>query len=236
MSPRTGLAGSGATRRSAAALWRDRAGNAILEFAFVAPAFIALILAILHTSLIYMAQEGLQTAAEASTRLIATGNAQTLTIGSGGTSHLGMTATDFKSAICNGMTGTNALGVTVTYPKALPPFLACDRLAVNVMLVPAGCTNPSTVNPTYTYNASGVLTSTGTGYGQANCAGTTNSNGGLAGSQTQLAILQLMYLWPTTSGPLGLNFVNQPNGNRLMVATAVFTVEGYACPSGVSSC
>lgn len=216
-------------------LLRDTSGNAILEFAFVAPAFIALILAILHTALIYVAQEGLQTAVEASTRLVATGNAQTLAIGSGTSAHTGMTAADFKSAICNGVTGTNARGVSVTFPKALPPFLACDRLAVNVMVVPAGCSNPTIPNPNYTYT-NGVLTSTGTAYGQANCAGTTNANAGLAGTQSQLAILQLMYLWPTTSGPLGLNFVNQPNGNRLMVASGVFVIEGYACPSGVTSC
>lgn len=222
-------------RRRAAGLWRDCAGAAILEFAFIAPAFIALILAILHTSLIYMAQEGLETAVENSSRLIATGSAQTLAVASGGSTHTGMSAAEFKTAICRGITGTNARGATVTYPPTLPPFLACDRLAVNVELVPANCTNPSTTNPTYTYT-NGALTSTGTGYGQANCAGTTNSNGGLAGSQTQLAILQLIYLWPTAPGPLGLNFVNQPNGNRLMVATSVFTVEGYDCPTGSSTC
>lgn len=213
----------------------DTSGNALLEFAFIAPAFIALILAVLHTALIYLAQEGLQTAAENAARLIATGNAQTLTIGSGSTAYTGMTAANFKTAVCNGISGRDARGNTVTYPGALPPFLACNRLAVNVALVPAGCTSPRLSPPTYTYTG-GTLTSTNTGFGQANCAGTTNSNAGLSGSQSQLAVLQLLYLWPTVSGPMGLNFVNQPGNNRLMVATQVFTIEGYTCPSGSSTC
>lgn len=216
-------------------LWRDAAGNTLLEFAFVAPAFIALILGVLHTALIYLAQSGLQSAVEQASRLVATGSAQTLAITSGGVTNTGMTAAQFKTAICQGITGTDSRGNSVTYTKALPPFLACDRLAVNVAVVPANCTNPSTANPTFTYT-NGVLTSTGTGYGQANCDGTGNTNTGLAGTQSRLAILQLMYLWPTKTGPLGLNFVNQPNGNRLMVATAVITIEGYSCPSGMSSC
>jgi hypothetical protein len=102
-------------------------------------------------------------------------------------------------------------------------------------VVPAGCTSPNLANPTYTYT-SGVLTSTGTGYGQASCNGSTNANAGLAGTQSRLAILQLIYLWPTAKGPLGLNFVNQPNNNRMMVATAVFTIEGYGCAPGSTTC
>jgi Flp pilus assembly protein TadG len=217
-------------------LWADRAGNAILEFAFLAPAFIALILSILHTALIYLAQEGLQTAVEAASRLVATGSAQTLAITVNGVTHTGMSAAEFKNAICNGVTATDSrTGTSVTYAKALPPFLDCSRLAVNVAVVPANCTNPSLAAPTYTYTG-GVLTSTGAGYGQASCNGSTNTNTGLAGTQSRLAILQLMYLWPTTNGPLGLNFVNQPNSNRLMVATAVFTIEGYGCAPGSTTC
>ena len=216
-------------------LWQDRSANSMLEFAFVGPATIALILATLHTALIFLAQEGLETAVEASARLMVTGSAQTLTMGTGSSAYTGLNAADFKKAVCQGINGKDARGNSVTYPGVLPPFLACDRLAVNVQVVPAGCTAPSTAAPTFTYT-NGVLSSTGTGYGAANCAGTTNSNNGISGSQNQLVVLQLIYLWPTTSVPLGLNFVNQPNGNRMMIATTVFTVEAYSCPTGASSC
>ncbi|WP_343609722.1 TadE/TadG family type IV pilus assembly protein [Novosphingobium sp.] len=216
-------------------VFADETGGPIMEFAMVAPAFIALLLAILHIALIYLAQEGLETAVEASSRLILTGSAQTLQLGSGSTAYTGMSATDFKNAICNGITGKDSSGNSVTYPGSLPPFLVCNRLYVNVQIMPAGCSNPTISTPNFTYT-NGVLTGTGTGYGNSNCTGTTNSNSGLSSSQNDLVIVQLIYLWPTVSAPFGLNFINQANGNRLLVATSVVTVEGYNCPSGTSTC
>ena len=222
-------------RRGALRWARDSSGNALIEFALVAPAFLALVLGILHTALIYLAQEGLETAAQASARLLATGSAQSLTISSGGTAYAGMNATDFKRAICQGINGTDARGNSVRYPGALPPFLSCGQLAVNVQVVPDGCTAPVINTPVYTCS-NGVLSGTGSGFGTSNCAGTTNANDGISSSQNSLVILQLSYLWPTSLGPLGLNFVNQPGNKRLIVATTVLTVEAYACPSGASSC
>ncbi len=220
-------------------LWRDlladSSGGPAIEFALVAPAFIALLLGILHIALIYLAQEGLETAVEASARLILTGSAQTLQLGSGSSAYTGMSASDFKTAVCNGITGKDSSGASVTYPSALPPFLSCSRLYVNVQVMPAGCTSPTVASPTFTYT-NGVLTSTGTSYGASSCNGSTTSNGGLAGSQNDLVVVQLVYLWPTVGAPLGLNFVNQANGNRMLVATSVVTVESYACTTGSTTC
>ncbi|WP_206244374.1 TadE/TadG family type IV pilus assembly protein [Novosphingobium terrae] len=226
-------------RRLFARLWQallaDTSGGPAIEFALVVPAFIALLLGILHIALIYLAQEGLETAVEAASRLILTGGAQTLQLGSGSSAYTGMTASDFKTAICNGISGTDSSGNAVTYTSALPPFLSCSRLYVNVQLMPAGCTNPTIAAPTFTYT-NGVLTSTGTSYGNSSCNGTTTSNTGLSGSQNDLVVVQLIYLWPTVSAPLGMNFINQANGNRMLVATSVVTVEGYACATGSTSC
>jgi Flp pilus assembly protein TadG len=86
-------------------LLRCTRGGPIIEFAMVAPAAIALLLAVLHVALIYLAQEGLETAAETSARLIMTGQAQ----------QSAMSQSDFKAAAC----------------KALPPFLTCDHLYVD---------------------------------------------------------------------------------------------------------
>lgn len=219
--------------------WRgvlaDTTGGPIMEFAMVAPAFIALLLAILHIALIYLAQEGLETAVEASGRLILTGSAQTLQLGSGSSAYTGMSASDFKNAVCNGITGKDSSGASVTYPGSLPPFLSCSRLYVNVQIMPAGCTTPTIAAPNFTYT-NGVLTGTGTGFGTSNCAGTSTTSSGLSGSQNDLVIVQLIYLWPTVSAPFGLNFINQANGNRMLVATSVVTVEGYNCPTGTATC
>ncbi|KAG5734291.1 hypothetical protein E4T56_gene7460 [Termitomyces sp. T112] len=91
------------------ALANCRRGAALVEFALVMPAVLALVLATLHTALIYLAQEGLETAAESAGRLIMTGQAQ----------QGGLTQSAFKTAACN----------------SLPPFLTCSRLYVDVTTV-----------------------------------------------------------------------------------------------------
>lgn len=197
-------------------------GAAAIEFAIVAPALIALILAIIYGALIFLAQQMLETAAQSASRLLLTGSAQTIKLANG---HVGMSASDFKDAICNGTSGTNASGQTVTIAPFLPPMLACSRLTVNVNT--ANSYNvTSTAAPTFTYDSNGVLKTTNTGY---------NTQSGGDG-QNQIIVLQLIYLWPTGVGPLGLNFVNQPNSNRMLVATSVLTTEAYSCNSAQTTC
>ena len=209
-------------RQRASALWKDQAGAAVVEFAIVAPAFIALVLGTLHIMLIYVAQQMLETTAESAGRLLLTGTAQSSSLANG---HVGMTAADFKNAICNGTTVTKASGEVTVIPKLLPPMLTCSKLTVNV-------TTASTYNvandaaPTFTYNGAGVVTSTGTGYNYQS-----GGNG-----QNQIIVLQLIYLWPTGKGPVGLNLIDQPNSNRMLVATSVFTTEDYSCDASQSSC
>jgi Flp pilus assembly protein TadG len=203
-------------------LSRDRKGLAVLEFAIVGPAFLALLLAILYTMLIYLAQQMLETAAQSAGRLMLTGTAQTTQLANG---HVGMTATDFKNAICNGFSGTGANGQAVSMPSLLPSMLSCSRLTVNVTTASAYNVS-NTAAPTFTYDSHGVLTSTGTGYNyQSSGAG-----------QNRIVVLQLIYLWPTGKGPLGLDLSNQPNANRQLVATSVFTTENYTCNTSQTSC
>lgn len=222
--------------RGLARLVRDEDAAVVLEYAFVAPVLIALLVGILNIALIYLAQEGLETATESAARLVMTGDAQTMTIGTGSSAYTGMTAANFKTAVCSGLSGTDVNGNAVSYAGSLPPFLSCNRLAVNVQIVPAGCTSPTITTPTYTYSANGTLTSTGSGYGNVTCSGGTNDNAGLSGSQGNLVVLQLSYLWPTMVSPGGLTAINQSGASRLLVATYVFTVENYLCPSGDASC
>lgn len=55
---------------------RNRAGSAAVEFALVAPVFIALLFAILESALMFFASQILETVAQNSARLIMTGQAQ----------------------------------------------------------------------------------------------------------------------------------------------------------------
>lgn len=211
-----------AVRRFCTHVRRDRTGTVAIEFAIVGPAFIALLLAILYTMSIYLAQQMLETAAQSAGRLLLTGTAQTSKMSNG---NVGMTAADFKNAICNGASGTDVNGQSFTIPVLLPPMLTCSRLTVNV--TSATSYNVSnTAAPTFTYDSNGVLTSTNTGYNYQ-----TGGDG-----KNKIVVVQLIYLWPTGRGPLGLNLVNEPNGNRKLVATSVFTTENYSCNSAQTSC
>jgi len=219
---RTIISALGAACRFGTILRKNRDGMAALEFAIVGPAFIALLLAILYTMFIFLAQQMLETAAQSAGRMLLTGTAQTTTMANG---NVGMTASDFKNAICNGYSGTNASGQAVSVLPLLPSMLSCSRLTVNVTTA-SSYNVGSTTPPTFTYNGAGVVTSTGTGY---------NYQSGGSGS-SRIIVLQLIYLWPTGTGPLGLNLVNQPNGNRMIVATSVFTTEAYSCSASQTSC
>ena len=65
-------------------------GATVVEFALVATPFFALLIAILQTALVFLAQQVLQTATTQAGRLIMTGQAQTQK----------MTATQFQQAVC----------------------------------------------------------------------------------------------------------------------------------------
>lgn len=203
-------------------LWKNRAGAAAIEFAIVGPAFIALLLAILYTMLIYLAQQMLETAAEGAGRLLLTGYAQTTEQANG---NVGMSASEFKNAICNGASGVNPSGQAVSTPALLPAMLSCSRLTVNVSTA-TSYNVASVVSPTFTYDSNGVLVSTGSGY---------NYQSGGSG-KNRIIVLQLIYLWPTGKGPLGLNLIDEPNANRKLVATSVFTTEDYSCNASQPSC
>lgn len=107
---------------------RDSRAAVALEFALVAPMLIALILAVLNTAMIFLAQQGLETAAENGGRIIMTGQAQQ---GS-------MTQTQFKTAAC----------------ASLPPFLQCSRLYIDVAAV-SSFSDATLGAPTFTYDSSG---------------------------------------------------------------------------------
>jgi Flp pilus assembly protein TadG len=208
--------------RHGSSLSKNRDGAVAIEFAIVGPAFIALLLAILYTALIFLAQQMLETAAQSAGRLLLTGTAQTTKMSNG---DVGMTAADFKNAICNGATGTDVNGNPISIPSLLPAMLSCSRLTVNVSTA-TSYNVKSTASPTFTYGSNGQITSTGTGYSP--------QSGG--SGQSRITVLQLIYLWPTGTGPLGLNLVNQPNSNRMLVASTVFTSEAYTCNSAQASC
>lgn len=108
-------------------LWSDERGATIIEFAFVATPLAAIMVAILQTSLVFFAQQNLETVVQQSARLLLTGQAQ----------KAGMTATQYQTAVC----------------AKLPAFLKCANVIVDVQTVSDfSSANTSPLTPTYDAN------------------------------------------------------------------------------------
>ncbi|MBB5714279.1 TadE/TadG family type IV pilus assembly protein [Sphingomonas aerophila] len=106
----------------------DTRGATIIEFAIVAAPLIALIIAILQTSIVFFSQQTLESAAEQASRLILTNQAQ----------KAAMSQSAFKQQAC----------------KALPPYMKCANLIVDVRTA-ASFAAADTSMPTLHYDASG---------------------------------------------------------------------------------
>ena len=121
------------SRSLLARLRGDSGGAAIIEFALVGGVFIALLFGSLQIALIFFAQQSLETAAEATTRQIMTGQVQ----------QGGMTASQFKTAACSN----------------LPSFFNCSKLMVDIRTASSFST-ATTSMPTLTYDSHGNVTNT----------------------------------------------------------------------------
>jgi Flp pilus assembly protein TadG len=179
----------------------DEAGTAI-EFAIVAPALFALILATLQLVLVFLAQAALETACEGSARYVLTGQAQT----------------NFQGV-------KNAQGVVITTSQQqfntyvcqqMPPFMGCGYLFADVSSGP----NYTTVNlaePTWTFNGSGNVT---------------NTFNYTPGTQGAIVVVRLYYFWPVISLlGFNITSVTDTAINNSMfdvlIATSVSKTEGY---------
>ena len=112
---------------------RDTRGAAAMEFAFVAGPLIALILAGIQTSLVFVAQQAVETATEAAGRKLMTGSAQ----------NSSTTQAQFKAIVCG----------------RLPSFMSCANTFVDVRTSSTfALTNTSA--PTFTYDGSGNVNNT----------------------------------------------------------------------------
>ena len=131
------IAGDHATRRSVFARLRaDQRGAALLEFAFVAPMLLALLLAIVDTSLQFFAQQNLESVNEKAARLLLTGQAKTNN----------WSESDFKTQVCN----------------RLPSFMQCAKTIVEVRRA-SSFDSIDTTRSTITVDATGKPTG-GSGY------------------------------------------------------------------------
>jgi Flp pilus assembly protein TadG len=170
-------------RRRCVAFLKDQKGATAVEFALVAAPFIALLVALIQTFLVFFAQELLESVVQQASRLILTGQVQSQQ----------MTQSAFQATVCS--------QVVILFN--------CTGLMVDVQVVPA-LTSSSTSSPTLTYNANGSVS---------------NTWQYTPGTSGDLVVVKVMYLWPVFLGPLGFNLADQPNNNKLLIATAAFQNE-----------
>lgn len=147
----------------------DRQAAAIIEFALAAPILIALLIPTLEIALVYFAQQGLETASEASARYIMTGQAQTNFTGVKDSKGNVVTTPQqqFKAYACS----------------VLPPMLECPNLYVDVTSSTTYSSTALTL-PTFTYDAKGNVT---------------NTFNYTPGTQGAIVVVRLMYNWPVIS-------------------------------------
>jgi Flp pilus assembly protein TadG len=119
------------SRRALAAIVDDTRGSPAIEFAIIAPMFIALLLAIIQIALFFFAQQNLETVAENSVRKLMTGNAQ----------QANMTQAQFKNIVC----------------ADLPSFMKCANLMIDVRTA-TSFSDADTDAPTITYDSAGKPT------------------------------------------------------------------------------
>jgi len=110
----------------------DRAATAV-EFALVAPPFLALLVGIIQTFLVYFASQLLETVVNQSSRLILTGQVQSAS----------MSQSQFAAQVCS----------------QVVIFFNCNNLMIDVETYGAFC-SANTGMPTLTFNAQGQVTNT----------------------------------------------------------------------------
>lgn len=177
----------------------DVRGATMIEFAFVVAPFIALMLALLQTTLIYFVQEALETAVEATIRTVITGQAQAKDA-SGSTS--GMTSAQlqarFQQSAC----------------AKLPSFLNCNKLYVDVRSASSWAAMDTSL-PTITTDANGNITNN------------FSYSLGAQGSVIMVRLMYLWPLQGSPI-QLGLANMANSKTQRLVVATSVAKSETYS--------
>ena len=172
-------------RAGTARLCSEVSGAVAIEFALLAPPFLALIFAAIQTALVFFATEVLETTAESASRIILTGQAQLQ----------GMSQSQFASAVCG----------------QIPGLLRCANLMIDVQTA-SSFSNANTTAPTLTFDSQGQVT---------------NVWQYRPGTPGDVVVLRILYQWPLVYGPLSFNLANLGNGNRLLMATAVFKNEKF---------
>ena len=172
-----------------------RRGATIVEFALVATPFLLLLIAIIQTSLAYLAQEALESAVQVAARGVVTGQAQ---------------ASDVKGS-STGMTSAQlAERFRINGCAALPSFMSCSRLYVDVKSAATGAGLGSNAMP-LTFDGNGKPS---------------NAFSYDLGTQGSMVMIRFIYLWPMRVAPTAGTKAGS-TGQTVLMATSVAKSEVY---------
>jgi Flp pilus assembly protein TadG len=177
---------------------RSRRASAAVEFALVAPVFFALLFAIIETSIIFFADQVLETITQDSARLIETGQAQTGQVMINGVAACAAAPckqSEFANYVCSRV------------PALLFTCGGVNGIFIDVQSYPA-FTNININNQI----AAGAFL---------------NNMQYSTGGPGDIVVVRLFYQWPQYVTGLGYNITNLTGNKRLLVATAVLKNEPY---------
>ena len=181
---------------------RNRRGTSAIEFALVAPVFVALLGAIVETAIIFFAGQVLETVNQDAARLIFTGQAQTA--GDDG-SHPVDAANFMLNYVCTSATHPNALADVLFDCKNgiyldVQKYSSFQNVTINSQIDSGGnFINNMQFNP---------------------------------GGRCDIVVVRMFYQWPLFITGLGYDISNLTGHKRLLSATAAFKNEPYngSCP------
>jgi Flp pilus assembly protein TadG len=114
--------------------------------------------------------------------------------------------------LTNQATGDTQAQFATTVCSQVSALFNCNNIMINVQNYGTGTSfsSATTTAPTLTFNAAGQVTNT--------WVFSPGTNG-------DIVVVQVMYQWPIFLKPFSFNLSNLSNGNRLLMATAVFRNE-----------
>jgi Flp pilus assembly protein TadG len=193
------LAGGATRSPSPRAFFRCRNGATAVEFALVAAPFLALLVALLQTAMVFFAARMLDEITEEASRYVLTGQAQTSNL----------SASQFRTHVCTGDAVLTAL---------VGALFTCSKLLINAQSY-SNFAAANTNDPITGFNASNQ---------PVDSNGNVMTLSWAPGNPGDVVVLQIMYLWPVVGGPLGFSLSSpNSNGNRLLMSTAVFKNEPF---------
>jgi Flp pilus assembly protein TadG len=178
---------------------RNDRGATAVEFALVAAPFLALLVALFQTAMVFFAGRMLDEITEEASRYVMTGQAQTSN----------MTASQFATYVCTG---------DPVLTKLVSALFTCSKLLISAQSY-SSFAAANTNDPIAGFNASNQ---------PVNSNGNVITMPWAPGNPGDIVVLQIMYQWPVVGGPLGFS-LSSPNSNgyRLLMSTAIFRNEPY---------